>query len=61
MRRKALIEKNLETLKEPDNPLKNVTKYHNPDDLPRELSERFSRPLRSWRFDDEGSTNPHAR
>ncbi|WP_297505989.1 hypothetical protein [Thermococcus sp.] len=61
MRRKTLIENNLETLKEPDNPLKNVTKYHNPDDLPGEPSERFSRHLGNWRFDDEGRVNPHAR
>ena len=40
-RRKALIEKNLETLKELDNLMKNVTEYQNPDDLPTELVEKI--------------------
>ena len=42
-RRKALIEKNLETLKELDNLMKNVTKYQNPDDLPPKLVEKIFR------------------
>ncbi len=40
-RRKTLIEKNLETLKELDNLMKNLAKYHNPDDLPEELVEKI--------------------
>ena len=40
-RRKALIETNLETLKELDNLMKNVTEYHNPDDLPLGLVEKI--------------------
>ena len=42
-RMKSLIEKNLETLKELDNLMENVTKYQNPDDLPQELAEKIFR------------------
>ena len=40
-RRKTLIEKNLETLKELDNLMEEVTKYQNPDDLPPKLVKRI--------------------
>ncbi len=40
-RRKTLIEKNLETLKELDDLMKNVTEYQNPGDLPEELVEKI--------------------
>ena len=40
-RRKVLIEKNLETLKELDNLIGEVTKYQNPDDLPPKLVEKI--------------------
>ncbi|ASJ00430.1 hypothetical protein A3K92_02500 [Thermococcus gorgonarius] len=39
--RKVLIGKNLETLKELDNLMKNVTKYQSPNDLPEELVEEI--------------------
>ncbi|WP_297416951.1 hypothetical protein [Thermococcus sp.] len=39
--RNVLIEKNLETLKELDNLMKNVTEYQNPGDLPEELVEKI--------------------
>ncbi len=40
-RMKSLIEKNLETLKELDNLMMEVTKYQNPDDLPQGLVEKI--------------------
>ena len=40
-RRKVLIEKNLETLKELDNLIGEITKYQNPDDLPPKLVEKI--------------------
>ena len=61
MRRKALIEENIETLKELDDLMREFSEIRNPDDLPGELSRRFSGHLGSGRFDDEGSTNPDAR